>query len=193
MAKDHLLCQPEEKKPQIAKASWQTRRWQRSSCSLNLRIETTICKSFLPSDKENKGALALSTWGEKTTNCKSFLAKRRWQRGADSCSQPKKENKTTYCCCCCTACGEGGPTNSTQYSKSRNLTARISQELLRVCSVRCTFDLIPAIRRNFLHWGKKEAVHALNGAKHTNAQSDFMTETNNQTKPVNHSVSISIW
>jgi hypothetical protein len=50
--------------------------------------------------------------------------------------------------------------------------------------------LIPAIQRNFLHQGKKEAVHALKGAKHTYAQSEFLTETNNQTKPVNHSVSM---
>jgi hypothetical protein len=56
--------------------------------------------------------------------------------------------------------------------------------------VRCTLDSIPAIQRNFLHQGKKEAVHALKGAKHPNAQSDFLTETNNQTKPVNHSVSM---
>jgi len=66
MAKQLLLSQPEERNHKLQK---------------------------LPSDKENKGALALSTWGEKTTNCKSFLAKRRWQRGADWCSQPKKENK----------------------------------------------------------------------------------------------------
>jgi hypothetical protein len=54
MAKQLLLSQPEERNHKLQK---------------------------LPSDKENKGALALSTWGEKTTNCKSFLAKKEMAKG----------------------------------------------------------------------------------------------------------------